>query len=340
MKRSLAVVVLLAVVFPLPAAARVTESEVADAAAVLEAARARAGEAGARLEAASQEAARLREEIEHTVGALARAQIRLSRAAEAAAEHLVRLYALAAAAGSPLDSLPAASGDRLVRNAYAAAIADRDRAAINDLAVLHDGLEEVEIQLGVLAVAEDETARRLAAAADAAGTELAAAREAYELVAAAWEREEAARRAAAATTTTTTTLVVTTTTDPGTTTTAPTTTSTTTTVPDPDPKGPFPPAVERWRPLVAVYFPPGRVDAALSVMNCESFGDPAITNPSSGAAGLFQHIPRYWPERAAAVGFPDASPYDAEANIAAAAWLVRVSIDSGLAPWYFWVCKP
>ena len=110
--------------------------------------------------------------------------------------------------------------------------------------------------------------------------------------------------------------------------------------PPPRPGGTFPAAVERWRPLVADYFAPRLVDQALSIIACESHGDPEVTNPYSGAAGLFQHIPRYWPERAAASGFPGASIYDGEANIAAAAWLVRVSVDSGLKPWYFWTCRP
>ena len=98
---------------------------------------------------------------------------------------------------------------------------------------------------------------------------------------------------------------------------APSTTTTTTTghlptrpprCPDPVEGGLFPPLVERWRPLVAAYFPAALVDEALAVMRCESLGDPSIVNPVSGAAGLFQHMPRYWPARAAAAGFPGASP--------------------------------
>ena len=74
-----------------------------------------------------------------------------------------------------------------------------------------------------------------------------------------------------------------------------------------------------------------------SSFNANSF---LITNTSSGAAGLFQHMPRYWPERARAIGMPEATPYDAEANVAASAWLVASSLDLGLDAWYFWSCKP
>jgi len=97
-------------------------------------------------------------------------------------------------------------------------------------------------------------------------------------------------------------------------------------------------ATERWRPLVARYFLPGDVEKALGLIRCESVGDPnavshkewtvkpagwtAETADEWKAKGLFQHLPRYWPERAAAAGFPGASIFDPEANIAAAAWLV------------------
>jgi hypothetical protein len=51
-------------------------------------------------------------------------------------------------------------------------------------------------------------------------------------------------------------------------------------------------------------------------------------------------MPRYWPARAAAAGFPGASPLEPEPNIAAAWWLVRTSMEDGLPAWYFWSCKP
>ena len=80
--------------------------------------------------------------------------------------------------------------------------------------------------------------------------------------------------------------------------------------------------VEEWRSLVAAYFLPGDVDQALRVISCESGGDPNAQNASSGAAGLFQHIPAYWEARAAAAGMSGASIYDPIANVAVSAYLV------------------
>lgn len=96
------------------------------------------------------------------------------------------------------------------------------------------------------------------------------------------------------------------------------------------------PGAEGWRPLVEKYFPADEVDRAIRIMQCESKGDPGARNPSSGASGLFQHMPRYWPERAAGAGFSGASVFDPEANIAAAAYLVYDHPGGG---WKHWVCK-
>ncbi|HJU51782.1 MAG TPA: transglycosylase SLT domain-containing protein [Acidimicrobiia bacterium] len=93
---------------------------------------------------------------------------------------------------------------------------------------------------------------------------------------------------------------------------------------------PAPRPVEEWRSLVSSYFAPTDVDKALRVISCESGGDPNAQNPSSGAAGLFQHIPRYWAERAALVGLPGASIFDPVANVAAAAYL---AYTVGWSPW-------
>lgn len=92
-------------------------------------------------------------------------------------------------------------------------------------------------------------------------------------------------------------------------------------------------SVERWRPLVSRYFTADRVEWALQIMACESGGDPNITNRSSGAAGLFQFLPRYWTDRAAKAGFSDTSPYDPTANVATAAWLLLTGGES------HWECK-
>lgn len=92
-------------------------------------------------------------------------------------------------------------------------------------------------------------------------------------------------------------------------------------------------AVERWRPVVATYFPEDRVDWALRIMACESRGDSQAKNPNSSASGLFQHLARLWPDRARAAGWEDADVFDPFANIAVAAWLLENGGPS------HWVCK-
>jgi hypothetical protein len=84
----------------------------------------------------------------------------------------------------------------------------------------------------------------------------------------------------------------------------------------------IPPGTEPWVGLVEASFASGDVGQALMVIWCESKGDPSATNGSSGAAGLFQHLPKYWAERSAAAGWEGADIYDPAANIAVAAWLV------------------
>ena len=90
--------------------------------------------------------------------------------------------------------------------------------------------------------------------------------------------------------------------------------------------------VERWRPVVDMYFPDDRIDWALRIMECESRGDPLAKNPNSSASGLFQHLARLFPERATAAGWDDADVFDPFANIAVAAWL----LDNGGTS--HWVC--
>ena len=98
--------------------------------------------------------------------------------------------------------------------------------------------------------------------------------------------------------------------------------------------------VEQWRGLVASYFPPQNVDAALSVMWKESRGNPNAKNSSSGASGLFQQMPAYWSSRLAAAektfgkDFND-SIFDPEANVAASAVL-----SNGGRNWSHWSVKP
>jgi hypothetical protein len=78
---------------------------------------------------------------------------------------------------------------------------------------------------------------------------------------------------------------------------------------------------ERWRTLVEKYFNAAQVPWALQILDCESVGNPYAKNPNSSASGLFQHIKRYWGQRAAGAGFRGASVFNPEANIAASAYL-------------------
>lgn len=136
---------------------------------------------------------------------------------------------------------------------------------------------------------------------------------------------------------TTTTVPSTTTTVPSTTTTAPPTTTTTvadgstttttvaetTTTTTPSTDGLIiPPGTGPWVGLVQASFAPSDVQRALNVMWCESRGDSGATNPSSGAAGLFQHLPKFWEERSTKAGIPGANIYDPSSNVHVAAWLV------------------
>ncbi|MEN8234708.1 MAG: transglycosylase SLT domain-containing protein [Actinomycetota bacterium] len=102
----------------------------------------------------------------------------------------------------------------------------------------------------------------------------------------------------------------------------------------------FEPNVERWRPLVEEYFPLDRVDEALSVMTCESEGDPDAKSRRSSASGLFQFLRRTWSIASAEAGFEGSSAFAAEANIASAAWLVDYSLANGDNAWQQWSCKP
>ena len=97
---------------------------------------------------------------------------------------------------------------------------------------------------------------------------------------------------------------------------------------------------ERWRDLVARYFPERIIDEAMSIMECESGGDPTARNRRSGATGLFQFLRGTWQFAAEAAGVGHLPPTDPEANIAAAAWLVRDSEAQGYRRWAHWTCRP
>jgi len=62
----------------------------------------------------------------------------------------------------------------------------------------------------------------------------------------------------------------------------------------------------------------------------ESGWNPDVQNCSSGACGLFQHLPQYWAGRAEAIGMPGADCRDPRANALAAAMMFA---SSGFRPW-------
>jgi len=76
------------------------------------------------------------------------------------------------------------------------------------------------------------------------------------------------------------------------------------------------------RALVNLYFEPADVNKAVRVAWCESRFNPEAVDRKTGGIGLFQHLPRYWEERATNSGFHGVNATDAEASTAAAAWVV------------------
>ena len=72
--------------------------------------------------------------------------------------------------------------------------------------------------------------------------------------------------------------------------------------------------IDRWRPLVSLYFSNDDMDWALAIIECESGGDPNARNRRSSARGLFQHLGKYWDERSRQAGWYGASIYDPEAK--------------------------
>jgi outer membrane protease len=80
---------------------------------------------------------------------------------------------------------------------------------------------------------------------------------------------------------------------------------------------------------VAAYY---HVDAdkALYVARRESRFDPGAYNRWSCAKGLYQHLCRYWAERADDFGFDNWSPYNARANVFVT---IRMVKRYGWQPW-------
>jgi soluble lytic murein transglycosylase-like protein len=62
----------------------------------------------------------------------------------------------------------------------------------------------------------------------------------------------------------------------------------------------------------------------------ESRFRPTAYNPAGDAAGIYQHLRKYWPDRADMFGFPDRSAFNARANIIVTMRMVR---HYGWDPW-------
>jgi hypothetical protein len=102
-----------------------------------------------------------------------------------------------------------------------------------------------------------------------------------------------------------------------------------------DHRTPAPTRDRRMRHLIHCVFLqlgiPGEVPTAVVVADRESGLAPWALNPSSGAAGIFQHIQSYWPARGRALPreqfprWPDSSVFNARANVWAAARMVKAS---------------
>jgi soluble lytic murein transglycosylase-like protein len=85
--------------------------------------------------------------------------------------------------------------------------------------------------------------------------------------------------------------------------------------------------------LISYYFAPlgsHDVDLALCVGWRESRYIPTAVNPASGAAGVFQFMPRLWPWFSSTAGWTGADVFDAQANVAVAAYIVG---HFGWSPW-------
>lgn len=101
------------------------------------------------------------------------------------------------------------------------------------------------------------------------------------------------------------------------------------------PPPPVPPGGEQMKvqDLIRYYFAPlgqADVDLALCVGWRESRYIPTAVNPASGAAGVFQFMPRLWPWFSSTAGWPGADVFDAQANVAVAAYTVG---HFGWSPW-------
>ena len=79
----------------------------------------------------------------------------------------------------------------------------------------------------------------------------------------------------------------------------------------------------------ASHFKVGR-EKAVHIAWRESRFRPSAYNAAGNAAGIYQHLLRYWPHRAKDYGFKNSSPFNARANIFVTMRMVR---HYGWDPW-------
>jgi Transglycosylase SLT domain len=91
----------------------------------------------------------------------------------------------------------------------------------------------------------------------------------------------------------------------------------------PDP--PFPPGPQEVKNMIRRSFGPlgpQTQQVAICVADVESDFDPLAVNPSTGAAGVYQFKPSTWSSMSVQAGWGGHSVFDAQANVAVAAWTV------------------
>lgn len=96
----------------------------------------------------------------------------------------------------------------------------------------------------------------------------------------------------------------------------------------------FEPNVERWRGVAARFMAPENVDATLSVMTCESHGDPNA-GEDGDHFGLLQVSKHWHQEKADALFGAGADLKDPVVNMAVAAVISNRGYN-----WNAWTCKP
>lgn len=107
--------------------------------------------------------------------------------------------------------------------------------------------------------------------------------------------------------------------------------------------------VERWRPLVAEIFPADEVDEVLSVMTCESHGNPNTRYMEEWgveSVGLMQINEGWltgWSRPEWSILSHNGQPVnltDPATNLQAAKFVRFFEDTTGLEPWSQWACQP